>query len=124
MLLDSHVLIWWSVGSPRLGEKGRDLIMARDAELFVSSASWWELSIKRAAGRLDIDLAGTRLALEQREVATLPISFDDAEAAAALPGFHNDPFDRMLVAQCFVNELFLLTRDKELARYGSRVLAF
>jgi PIN domain nuclease of toxin-antitoxin system len=124
LLLDSHVLLWWSIGSPRLGAEALDLIMAHDTQLFVSAASWWELAIKRAAGRLDIDLAGTRLALEAREVATLAISFDDAEAAAALPVFHNDPFDRMLVAQCFVNELFLLTRDKELARYGPRVLAF
>ena len=97
--------------------------MAYDSDLFASAASWWELSIKRSAGRLEIDLAAARRAFEKRGVVVLPITLDHAEAAAALPGIHNDPFDRMLVAQASVENMILLTRDKGLAPYGSMVLA-
>jgi PIN domain nuclease of toxin-antitoxin system len=123
LLLDSHFLVWWPAGSPRLGVRARDLIMAHDTDLFVSAASWWELALKRAAGRLDVDLAAARRAFEKRGVLMLPITLDHAEAAAALPGLHSDPFDRMLVAQASAEDLVLLTRDKGLARYGSMVLA-
>jgi len=100
------------------------MIMAHDAELFVSAATLWELAIKRAIGRLDFDFVATRKALGKREVVILPVTLDHAEAAAALPNPHNDPFDRMLIAQSLVENLVLLTRDKGLARYGSTVLAF
>jgi len=96
--------------------------MAKNAELFISAASWWELSIKRSLGRLDIDLAASREALEARQVAMLPVTFDHAEAAATLPSLHRDPFDRMLVAQAFAEQLVLLTRDSQLASYGPMVL--
>jgi PIN domain nuclease of toxin-antitoxin system len=97
--------------------------MAADAELFVSAASWWELAIKVRAGRIDVDLAKMRAALEHRKVQELVVTFAHAEAAASLPPLHGDPFDRMMVAQAFLEKLTLMTRDRELARYGSMVLA-
>jgi len=97
--------------------------MATDAELFVSAAGWWELAIKVRAGRVDVDLAKMRAALEHREVHELAVTFAHAEAAASLPLLHGDPFDRMMVAQAALEKLTLMTRDRELARYGSMVLA-
>ena len=122
LLLDSHLLLWWPTGSPRLGQKARAHILADDAELFMSAASWWELGIKRALGRLDIDLSVARQGLEARGVSVLPVTIDHAEAAAALPVFHRDPFDHMLVAQAMSEGCNLLTRDKQLKRYGPTVL--
>jgi PIN domain nuclease of toxin-antitoxin system len=122
LLLDTHIAIWWPVGSRFLGAKARDLIMTQDAELFISAASWWELAIKRSLRRLDIDLQATRDALETRQVAMLSVTFDHAEAAAALPALHRDPFDRMLIAQASCEQLVLLTRDSQLASYGPMVL--
>ena len=122
ILIDTHILLWWPIGSRRLGAKARDLIVADGTDLFISAASWWELSIKRALGRIDLDLSATRRAMERREVEVLPITFDHAEAAAALPPVHTDPFDRMLVAQARVEGLLLLTRDTGLAPDGPMVL--
>jgi PIN domain nuclease of toxin-antitoxin system len=116
-------VVWWPSGSRRLGSSARELIMADTTELFVSAATWWELAIKRSLGDLNIDLASTRQALEKRAVRNIAVTFDHAEAAAILPFHHRDPFDRMLVAQASVEQLVLLTRDKQLASYGPMVLA-
>ena len=122
LLLDTHIVIWWAAGSRLLGRKARDLIAANDAELIISAATWWELAIKHALGRLDIDFKEARRDLEKREVKMLSVSFDHAELAAGLPLVHRDPFDRMLVAQAAAERLTLLTRDEQLAAYGSMVL--
>ena len=121
LLLDTHIVIWWPAGSPRLGEEAQALIAAGETELFVSAASWWDLAIKRAIGRLDVDLQLMRGSLEERDVRTLDVTFDHAEAAAGLAVHHGDPFERMLVAQAALEGLMLLTRDKRLLPYGSMV---
>jgi PIN domain nuclease of toxin-antitoxin system len=122
LLLDSHILLWWPAGSPKLGSRARDMIVAVESELFVSAASWWELGIKRALGRLRIDLVATRRAIKERGVAGLPVSMEHAEFAAGLDKLHGDPFDHMLVAQAMVEDCKLLTRDERLKAYGPSVL--
>jgi PIN domain nuclease of toxin-antitoxin system len=122
LLLDSHILVWWPSGSPRLGARARELIMASDTKLFMSAASWWELAIKCALGRLRIDLRAMREAIEQRGTVALAVSMKHAEDAAALNKLHGDPFDHMLVAQAISEDLMLLTRDSRLEAYGSHVL--
>jgi len=122
LLLDSHIIIWWLAGSRRLGEKARKHMMSPAAELYVSAASWWELSIKRSHGRLDFDMAGARNILQRNSITTVPVTLDHADSIATLPNHHSDPFDRMLVAQASVENLVLLTRDKKLEQYGPVVL--
>ena len=122
LLLDSHMLLWWPSGSPRLGARATELIMAADTQLFMSAASWWELAIKYALGRLKVDLPATREAIERRGTTALAVSMKHAETAAALNRLHGDPFDHMLVAQAISEDLMLLTRDAHLEAYGSHVL--
>lgn len=122
LLLDSHILLWWSAGSPKLGAKARDIIIARESELFVSAASWWELGIKKSLGRLQIDLVITRQAIAGRGVVALPVTMEHAEQASDLKRNHGDPFDHMLVAQAMVENFKLLTRDTRLKAYGMSVL--
>lgn len=122
LLLDSHIIVWWTEGSSKLGTRARDLLAANDSRLFVSAASWWELAIKWSLGRLQFDFAGTREALQKRDVTSLPVTFRHAETAAALKQQHRDPFDHMLVAQAIEENLVLLTRDVHLKSYGSHVL--
>lgn len=122
LLLDSHILVWWSGGSARLGRRAEQLIAASDTDLFMSAASWWELAIKRSLGRLKVDLSATREAIERRGTTALSVTFRHAEQAALLNRIHGDPFDHMLVAQAISEDLILLTRDSQLAAYGSHVL--
>lgn len=122
LLLDSHIMVWWFAGSKRLGKQALRIINSSEAELYVSAASWWELSIKKALGRLDFDLAAARQILARNEIKALAVTLDHADTAALLPAHHGDPFDRMLVAQAKVEDLSLLTRDRHLENYGEVVL--
>jgi len=122
LLLDTHIVVWWFEGSPKLGSRARDLITEADSRLFVSAANWWELAIKTSLGRLRFDFLDARRELERRDVTSLPISMSHAETAAALKRRHRDPFDHMLVAQAIDEGLVLLTRDVHLKPYGSHVL--
>lgn len=111
------------MGSSRLGREAGKLILADGAELFMSAASWWELGIKQAIGKLDSDLVAVRRGLEKRGVTSLAVTADHAEAAAKLRRVHSDPFDHMLVAQALHEGLTLLTRDARLTSYGPPVLS-
>jgi PIN domain nuclease of toxin-antitoxin system len=122
LLLDTHVIVWWFEGSPKLGSRARELIAEADARLYVSAASWWELAIKTSLGHLRFDFSDAREELERRDVSRIPISMSHAETAAALKQLHRDPFDRLLVAQAIDESLVLLTRDVRLKPYGSHVL--
>lgn len=122
LLLDSHILLWWPSGSAKLGAQARELITTADTQLFMSAASWWELAIKNALGRLKIDLSAAREAMTRRGAFALPVTMEHAEAAAALNKLHGDPFDHMLVAQAISEDFLLLTRDSRLKAYGSHVL--
>lgn len=121
LLLDTHVLIWWMEDSKRLSVEAREAIAVAD-EVRVSAATVWEIAIKRALGRLDLpeDYLDH---VERSGLRSLSITVEHAEAAGALPRHHDDPFDRMLVAQTRVEGLTLVTADRRLADYGVPVLA-
>jgi PIN domain nuclease of toxin-antitoxin system len=120
LLLDTHVLLWWLADHPALSKQARALI-ANEPEVFASAASAWEIAIKRALGKLEApeDLLS---ALEAGGIRRLPIDFQHAAVAGALPRHHDDPFDRMLVAQAQREGLTLLTSDSHTSRYAVAVL--
>ena len=84
--------------------------------MFVSAASAWEAAIKIALGRLILPEAFSQ-GVDDSGFRRLAISFEHAAAAAALPRHHNDPFDRMLVAQPRLGGCTLVTHDQMLAPY-------
>ena len=118
LLLDTHVLLWWLSDNRKLVKNGRDIIANPDNDILVSSASVWEISIKAALGRLDIQLDDLDEAIVRNGFRPLPIGFRHALTVGRLPNIHRDPFDRMLVAQASVEELRLLTHDRVFERYG------
>jgi PIN domain nuclease of toxin-antitoxin system len=118
LLLDSHVVLWWFEKPTTLHKDLLPILSAADNELFFSAASWWELGIKRALRRIQFDPAVVSSKMDETYVQRLSVTFAHAEAAAALPLHHADPFDRMLIAQASTEGLVLATRDKAFRAYG------
>lgn len=114
ILLDTHVLLWAVLNDPRLTAAQAQAIS--EGEVYLSSASVWEIGIKRAIGKLDVPDDLFEIAVDAG-CRPLPISRTHAEAAAALPPHHSDPFDRMLVAQARCEGLCLASSDTKLAAY-------
>jgi len=120
LLLDTHVLLWWLADDDRLPAATRDAVSVA-AEARFSAASVWEIAIKRTLGRLEVPDDYLE-AVEASDIQLLSITGEHAEAAGALPRHHDDPFDRMLIAQARIDELTLVTADRRLPDYGVPVL--
>ena len=117
LLLDTHTLLWWLDDDRRLTDEARIAIADPESLIFVSAASTWEIAIKRAQGRLDAPPAFEDVLAFYR-FQQLPITHRHALAAGALPRHHNDPFDRMLIAQAAAEQLTIVTRDPRFTPYG------
>ncbi len=113
LLLDTHIFIWFELGSTRLPRQTRALILRTDQTVYVSAVSFWEIAIKRRAGKLLYD-GSPRAAASDAGFIELGIDAADAERAGALDWSHRDPFDRMLVAHCLNRDLTLVTADARL----------
>jgi PIN domain nuclease of toxin-antitoxin system len=120
LLLDTHILLWWLSGSSRLPAAARKAIVESQST-YVSAVTAWEIGIKLAVGKLDFrgDLPDQ---LARNAFLPLNITIVHAVAAARLPLYHGDPFDRMLVAQASLESLTLVTTDAVLRRYGPCVM--
>ena len=121
LLLDTHTLLWWLIDDASLGARARELIAAPENFVYVSAASIWELSIKKALGKLEAPDDFVSI-VEGEGFEPLPIDLFHAEQAGNLPGLHRDPFDRMLVAQAQAEGLSIVTRDRDIPAYGVRVI--
>lgn len=120
VLLDTHVYLWWLQDHPKLSKAGRDRIVAA-SEVYVSSASIWEATIKAGIGKLEADVKQLVAEIESNGFQELSISARHAATLALLPDIHRDPFDRMLVAQALCEPLRLLTVDGILTGYSELV---
>ncbi|HEY6280059.1 MAG TPA: type II toxin-antitoxin system VapC family toxin [Streptosporangiaceae bacterium] len=120
LLLDTHTLLWW-LADEGLSTQAREAIADPANLAAVSAASAWEISIKKALGKLAApdDLEDQ---LEAGGFEPLPISIAHAVAAGRLPRHHDDPFDRMLIAQALAEGLTIVTRGKRFGDYGVALL--
>ena len=115
LLLDTHVVLWWYTNPKLLNDPVREAIEDAENEIFISAVVLWECSIKGSVGKLTLpDVVFNRAAIDFSE---LPITAKHAQRISHLPAIHNDPFDRLLIAQAQVEHLTLATRDKNILRY-------
>jgi PIN domain nuclease of toxin-antitoxin system len=121
LLLDTHVLLWWLDDHPALSGAGRDAISNADNLIVLSSAVIWEIRIKQALGKLEIEPNFYRVIKNQGFV-SLSISSDHAYAVGGLPMHHRDPFDRMIIAQAMIEGLRVVTHDSIFEKYDISVL--
>ncbi|GGX24213.1 type II toxin-antitoxin system VapC family toxin [Undibacterium macrobrachii] len=120
LLIDTHIYLWWLLDSPKLSEKARQQI--QDAtEVYVSSASIWEATIKASIGKLSVDIDQLVAEISKSGFQELPITAAHAATVARLPEIHKDPFDRILIAQAMSEPLRFLTADAILRGYSELV---
>lgn len=121
LLLDTHALIWWLANNPTLTGNPKDIIADPNNLVFVSAASAWEIAIKKTLGKLQVpnDLAAQ---IKQKRFISLPISIDHAVMVETLPLYHQDPFDRILIAQAVYEQLTIITRDRKFKVYDIKTI--
>jgi PIN domain nuclease of toxin-antitoxin system len=121
ILLDTHILIWWLSDASRLSQTEIDLITDSDNFIFVSAATAWEIAVKKTIGKLESpdDLPA---ALAVNNFLELPITIEHSQKLYQLPLHHNDPFDRIMIAQAISEDLTFMTRDAKIALYDIRIV--
>jgi len=119
-LLDTGIFLW-SVGtSGKLNQQAQELLADETQEIYLSAASSWEITIKFTLGKLRLPEAPERFIPAQMLIGgirQLPITHYHALEVGKLEGFHNDPFDRILIAQARREGMVLLTSDSLFSKY-------
>lgn len=121
LLLDTVAFIFLAEDNPELSQSARNLIDNPANDLFLSSASAWEIAIKYSIGRLELKVAPEEYVPEQRRlhrIEPLPISERDALQVGKLSNIHRDPFDRFILAQAVVPDMAAVTNDSLMQRYA------
>jgi PIN domain nuclease of toxin-antitoxin system len=125
LLLDSHAALWFFWDDPLLSPTAKALIEDPANRKLVSIATCWEIAIKAGLGKLK--LGSSARAFLNKEISRnnfelLPITLSHATMVESLPPHHNDPFDRLLVAQAMIDGLPVVSADTIFAKYGIGLL--
>ena len=117
LLVDTPALLWWLTDDPALSSAAREALANPGDEMLVSTASLWEIAIKRSLGKLTApdDLPDE---IANAGFAWLPVSADHAWRVHDLPPHHRDPFDRLLIAQALIERVPVITADARFGDYG------
>ena len=120
LLLDTHIFLWMGQAPHKLTDTMRDALLDPNNVLFLSVVSVWEMQIKAQIGKLDFPLPIRQFVAIQRavnQVHTLPVVEAHIWTLGALPLFHKDPFDRLLIAQGIAEDCHLMTVDAVFGQY-------
>jgi PIN domain nuclease of toxin-antitoxin system len=125
LLLDTHALLWWLEGNPRLSAAAQAAIGDLENTVLVSAASAWEIATKHRIGKLPgaaVVAEDVEGCLVSQGFEALAISVGDGARAGRLTGAHRDPFDRMLIAQALAHDFVLVSNEAAFDAYGVRRL--
>lgn len=124
ILLDTHVALWAITDHPSLSTKARELILAQRATVWISVVSLWEIAIKHGLGGGDMPVSSHDALRYFRQAGyrLLGIEPEHVVALETLPSHHQDPFDRMMVAQSLVEPMRLMTHDATVALYSDTII--
>ncbi|MEY9102759.1 type II toxin-antitoxin system VapC family toxin [Sinorhizobium fredii] len=111
VLLDSHAVYWWTIGSDRLSATARLLIEDKANTILVSAVSFYELANKMRLKKLDLKPQELRAAVSDSGLQTLAINDLHAELAAAFEWDHRDPWERILAAQARLEHCAFVSVD-------------
>jgi len=122
ILLDTNALLFAVAEPERLGARWRVDLLNTANEVYVSSVSAAEVAIKIVIGKLSGTIDLTAATLQRYGLVTLPFTLEHGNAMRTLPLLHRDPFDRMIIAQALVEDLAIMTTDRQFADYGVRLV--
>ncbi|MEM7539924.1 MAG: type II toxin-antitoxin system VapC family toxin [Chloroflexota bacterium] len=121
ILIDTHIFLWFIIDAPQLKKAMKVLIEHPDNNIHLSMASLWEIAIKHSRGKLDLPTSFETFVPHQVEVnnmSILPINVEHLHKVALLPFHHRDPFDRLLIAQATVEDMYIMSRDASFEAYA------
>jgi PIN domain nuclease of toxin-antitoxin system len=124
LLLDTHVIIWFSENDNRLPENIKLIIEQPDTKCWVSTASFWEMAIKVSLNKLQIQRTFSEYEslLVAANINILHIEIEHTAGLLKLPLHHKDPFDRIPVSQAVSENLLIVTKDENFSSYPVKVL--
>jgi PIN domain nuclease of toxin-antitoxin system len=122
LLLDTHALLWWLIDDPQLSVAAPSAVGNLENHVFVSPCSGYEIAYRQKLGRLPIFPESLLDRVRRERIGTLPISLEHAVAAAALPGPHRDPWDRIMMAQALAERCHVVTVDRVFTEYDVPVV--
>ena len=122
LLLDTQVVVWMLSASGSIPRPVRETIADGANALFVSAVSTWEIAIKSALGKIDVDLPKLVTALGRVGAAKLPVTIEHTLRVRDLPPHHRDPFDRLLIAQAIEEGAMIVSADRAFSAYTVPVL--
>ena len=124
LLLDTHTLIWFLNGDEKLSNKAKSAIEDTKNSKIVSIASIWEIAIKLSIEKFKFTKGFKHFLdmVEDNGFEILPITFEHAIELSTLEFIHRDPFDRLLISQCIVDKLIIITKDINIKRYKIKTI--
>jgi PIN domain nuclease of toxin-antitoxin system len=123
-LIDTHVIIWLAIRSPRLDQKTQELLADRKNDVYFSAISIFEIAVKQQLSKTDFNVEAStiRRLLVEKDYIELVVNGLHASFVGTMPLIHRDPFDRLLVAQANVEGMTLITADERIAQYPGPIL--
>jgi PIN domain nuclease of toxin-antitoxin system len=124
VLLDTHIFLWALFEPSKLSVTLTEIYQNSENKLFLSLVSVWEIQIKQQLGKLEFQIDLQQVIAEQLQaghIELLPISLEHIIALQSLPFHHNDPFDRLLIAQAIKENLSLASSDTKIPLYADQV---
>jgi PIN domain nuclease of toxin-antitoxin system len=125
ILVDTHAFLWELLSDHRSSRKAKEILRSSEHELVFSLVSLWEIAVKTKIGKLNA--VGSSVAYIRNEMNTygmelLPIRYEHILQLEALPPYHSDPFDRLLLAQAIAESLPILSEDAKFSAYPVKLI--
>ena len=118
-LIDTHILLWHSENDTKLSKAVLTELNSPNSKLYVSQATYWEMTIKKGLGKLNLTVSINEFYLSaiENSFQLLPFDISHYQTLETLPQYHSDPFDRMIIAQSIAEDLVIITQDEKFTLY-------
>jgi len=119
ILMDTHTILWFFENDEKLSKSAIEVICNPINKKYVSIATLWEAAIKYDIGKLKLSggFEGFIEAIDDNGFNLLNINPDHVKLIIGMPYIHRDPFDRIIIAQAIIENMFVMTSDANILKY-------